>query len=53
MFPIFIKNFFCLFKRINKVFFPKNNINCEKKDLTYVVFCKAEKKNKLVRQVVS
>ena len=28
-----------LFKRVNKVFFLKNNFNCESRNLIYVVIC--------------
>ena len=37
--PYLLKASCYLFKRVNKVFFLKNNFNCESRNLTYVVIC--------------
>ena len=37
--PYLLKAFSYLFKRVNKVFFLKNNFNCESRNLIYVVIC--------------
>ena len=37
--PYLLKASSYLFKRVNKVFFLKNNFNCESKNLIYVVIC--------------
>ena len=40
--PYLLKAFSYLFERVNKVFFLKNNFNCDSRNLTYVVFCQEE-----------
>ena len=37
--PYLLKASSYLFKRVNKVFFLKNNFNCESRKLIYVIFC--------------
>ena len=37
--PYLLKASSYLFKRVNKVFFLKNNFNCESRNLIYVVIC--------------
>ena len=37
--PYLLKVSSYLFKRVNKVFFLKNNFNCESRNLIYVVIC--------------
>ena len=44
MFPIFIKNFFSLFKRINKVLFPKITLIVRKRTLLMLFFVRLKRR---------
>ena len=50
--PYLLKASSYLFKRVNKVFFLKNNFNCASRNLIYVVFVKDAKKSMLARLAV-
>ena len=50
--PYLLKISCYLFKRVNKVFFLKNNFNCKSRDLFMSLFVKAAKKSILVRLAV-